>query len=196
MRAMVEAWQRDFSACQRTAAQVRDIADRISGGYLRAMSDTLSGAARVFGQNELAGLDALQASVRWLDMHRIYLTMSWNEAWLAEAFARNGQFHEAEAAASRALVRSTAWDALGEVAARRVRALVYLERDRDPFRAELQFAQDAAERKRSKRESALTGLARAALRAWQGGPKQPLEDARRTLITLGVRVDPASDWFG
>ncbi|MET0287840.1 MAG: AAA family ATPase [Polyangiales bacterium] len=198
MRAMVEGWQRDFSACQRTAAQVRDIADRVSGGYLRAMSDTLAGAARVFGQNEPAGLDALQASVRWLDMHRIHLTMSWNEAWLAEALARNGQFHEAEAAASRALVRSTSWDALGEVQARRVRALVYLERDRDPFRAEreLQFAHDAAERKRGRRDLALTTLARASLRARQGGPKQPVQDAQRALTALGVRVDPSSDWFG
>ncbi len=198
MRAMVEGWQRDFSAVQRTAAQVRDIAERVSGGHLRAMSDTLAGSARVFGRNEPAGLDAMQGAVRWLDMHRIYLTMSWNEAWLAEAFARNGMFHEAEAAASHALVRSTAWDALGEVAARRVRALVYLERDQDPFRAEreLQFAYDAAERKHSKRELALVALARAGLRARQGGPKQPLEDARRSLSELGVRVERDADWFG
>jgi class 3 adenylate cyclase len=198
LRAMVEGWQRDFSACERTAAALRDIADRVSGGYLRAMSDTLSGAARVFGRNEPSGLDALQGAVRWLDMHHIYVSMSWNEAWLAEALAGAGQFHDAEVHASRALVRCTQWDALGEVAARRVRALVYLERDRDPFRAEreLQFAHDAAERKGSKRELAQTALARAALRARQGGATLPLESARAALRALGVRVDPASDWFG
>lgn len=169
LRAMVESWQHDWTACARTARQVHDIAERVNGGYLRAMSQTLSGAARVFGAGEHDGIDALRAAVEWLDAHQILLSMSWNESWLAEALLLLGRYDDAEHHAERALARREKWDALGEATAYRVLAAVYQERDHDLARAclTLEKARLCAQTKGSLRELALVDLQSSQARARQ-----------------------------
>lgn len=171
LRAMVESWQHDWTACARTAREVRNIAERVNGGYLRAMSLTLSGAARVFGAGEHDGIDSLRASVEWLTAHQILLSMSWNEGWLAEALLSLGRYDDAEHHAERALARRDQWDALGEAAAYRVLAAVYQERDHDLARARLTLekARVCAQTKGSSRELALVDLQSGQTRARQQG---------------------------
>jgi tetratricopeptide (TPR) repeat protein len=167
LRAMVESWQHDWSACARTAHQVRGIAERVNGGYLRAMSQTLAGAARVFGVGDHDGIDSLRAAVEWLDAHQILLSMSWNEAWLAEGLLALGRYDEAEHHAQRALARRDQWDALGEAAAHRVLAGVYLVRDGNAGQAQLSLenARICAQNKGSRRELALIDLQSSQTRA-------------------------------
>ncbi|MEY4509659.1 MAG: hypothetical protein RLZZ450_1781, partial [Pseudomonadota bacterium] len=167
LRAMVESWQHDWPACARTASEVHSIAERVNGGYLRAMSQTLSGAARVIGQADHDGIEVLRASVEWLDVHQILLSMSWNEAWLAEGLLALGRHDEAEHHARRALARRDQWDALGEAAAHRVLAGVSLVRDGDTSRAQLALenARMCAHNKGSRRELALIDLQSSQARA-------------------------------
>jgi tetratricopeptide (TPR) repeat protein len=180
---------------------VHSIAERVNGGYLRAMSQTLSGAARVIGQADPDGIEALRASVEWLDVHQILLSMSWNEAWLAESLLVLGRHDEAEHHAERALARAREWDALGEAAALRVLAGVYRERDRDPDRAKnaLEKARECALNKGSRRELLLTELAACAPGASEGPSGVPIatqalrERLHSELAELGVRpIDRAS----
>ena len=192
LRAMVESWQHDWAACARTASEVRSIAERVNGGYLRAMSQTLSGAARVLGAADRAGIDALRASVEWLDVHQILLSMSWNEAWLAESLLALARHDEAEHHAQRALARAPAWDALGEAAAQRVLACVYWERDHDLDKARkaLEKARECARKMGSQRELLLIDLAACALVSPPGSSVAEADKKRlhNELLALGVSV--------
>jgi class 3 adenylate cyclase/tetratricopeptide (TPR) repeat protein len=194
LRAMVESWQHDWLACSRTATEARGLAERVNGGYLRAMTQTLTGASRVLGADDLAGLEPLRSAVAWLDMHQILLSMSWNEAWLAESLLRARRWEEAEQHARRALLRASAWDALGEVAALRVLAVTAVEREQsyEQAHALLDCARDQARARGSRRELLLTELTCATLRVRQGeaGALLELERAHDALRELGVGLPP------
>jgi len=103
-------------------------------------------------------LELLQDAVNWLESSQIGLTLSWNEACLAEALALTGDFDNARIHAWRALQRAEAGDLLGAVAAHRALGLTEggpggtWARARRSFEAGL----GASAQKGSPREEAIT----------------------------------------
>lgn len=159
-RGMVECWRGTWEACVETGHTAYEIAKRIDGHYIYAMSRTLAGYARFMISGDHVGLALLQEAIELLDTHQIRLTMSWNLALFAEALALAGAYREASSLAERALARAAQADRLGEVSALRVQGMIAGHADRDLARAE-QHMSDAlrlAGAKRSPRETALTQL--------------------------------------
>jgi hypothetical protein len=113
----------------------------------------------------------LRSAAAWLESTQIGLTLSWNQACLAEALALHSQPEEARVQAQKALARAEARDLLGEVAAHRALGLLTASGEEGWPSAEACFqrALDAAERKGSERDAAITKLrgAQAAARVGQ-----------------------------
>jgi hypothetical protein len=158
-RGMVECWQGAWDACLETAHAAHNIAERIEGRYILAMSLALDGFARFMAFGDFTALDELRQSVTLLDNHCARLHMSWNYALLAEALAFAGACDEAFSAAKKALSRAAEHDTLGEVAALRVLIhLTALGGDLDGAEKYMGRAIAVAEAKRSKREVLLARL--------------------------------------
>ena len=121
--ALVQLWQGEWAAARVTAAQMQARAEQVHGPYILAMSKTVSGYADLMSADYPAALGLLQEAVSWLEASQIGLTLSWNQACLAEGLALAGRFVDARIHAWRALERAEARDLLGEVAAHRALGL-------------------------------------------------------------------------
>jgi tetratricopeptide (TPR) repeat protein len=162
---MVQLWQGDWDACRRTATLMQGTAEQVHGPYILAMSKTVSGYAKFATGDKEAGLELLRAAVAWLEATQIGLTLSWNQACLAEALALSSRVDEARTHAERALERREARDLLGEVAAHRALGIVFGLAQGGWSAAEACFekAIAAAARKGSERDAAITRLRGAAV---------------------------------
>jgi tetratricopeptide (TPR) repeat protein len=156
--AMVQLWQGAWDACRATASAMQGTAEQVHGPYILAMSKTVSGYAKVMSGADAEGLELLREAAAWLESTKIGLTLSWNQACLAEALALSLRRDEAKVHAERALDRAIAHDRLGEVAAYRALGLAEVGRagSWEAARASFERALLATERKRSRRDAAIT----------------------------------------
>jgi len=162
---MVQLWQGDWAACRRTAAVMQGTAEQVHGPYILAMSKTVSGFAKFASGDKEEGLTLLRSAAAWLESTQIGLTLSWNLSCLAEALALSARPDDARRHARCALDRAEAKDLLGEVAAYRALGLAEASGQGSWSTAEECFrkALDAAERKGSVREAAISRFRGAAV---------------------------------
>jgi class 3 adenylate cyclase/tetratricopeptide (TPR) repeat protein len=156
--AMVQLWQGAWDVCRATASAMQGTAEQVHGPYILAMSKTVSGYARFMSSGDAEGLDLLRGAAAWLESTQIGLTLSWNEACLAEALALSHRQGEAKVHAERALDRASARDRLGEVGAYRALGLAEVGKPGgwEAAGASFERALAAAQRKRSLRDAAIT----------------------------------------
>jgi class 3 adenylate cyclase/tetratricopeptide (TPR) repeat protein len=164
---MVLLWQGRWQDCMEASKRTRATAERVSGPYVFAMSQTLAGYARWMLNREPSAIEELKHAVDWLEARRIGLFLSLNHAYVAEALSMSGDTAGARQYALRAIERSAHSDRLGDVVAYRALARVSLLEDDDSARAEeyLARARTTAEVRGSRREVALVDLSLAELLA-------------------------------
>jgi tetratricopeptide (TPR) repeat protein len=163
--ALVQLWQGRWAAARATAKLMQGTAEQIHGPYILAMSKTVTGYASLLAGDGAEALELLRGSVAWLETTQIGLTLSWNQACLAEGLALRGHDVEARVHAWRALARADARDLLGEAAAHRALGLAEGRPDGSWHTARgcFETAIELAERKRSVRDVAVTRFRGAAL---------------------------------
>jgi class 3 adenylate cyclase/tetratricopeptide (TPR) repeat protein len=192
--AMVQLWQGNWDACRETASAMQGTAEQVHGPYILAMSKTVSGYAKFMAGADTEGLELLRAAAAWLESTQIGLTLSWNQACLAEALALSSRREEARIHAERALHRAKARDMLGEVAAHRALGLAEVGREGgwEAARVAFERALGAADRKRSLRDAAITRY-RAATAALHFGQTEPatewLDEALSAFTAMKM------DWY-
>jgi tetratricopeptide (TPR) repeat protein len=161
--AMVQLWECRFVECLITTERMRNIAERVGGPYVFAMSRSFGGYARWMCKRDPKALDELAGAVDWIEQREMRLFHSLGLALVADAFFSAERHQEAERYATRALERAEQLDRLGEIAAQRVLARC---RARQPGRASeadalLATARQLAQSRGSRRELALIELASA-----------------------------------
>jgi class 3 adenylate cyclase/tetratricopeptide (TPR) repeat protein len=164
---LVQLWQGDWPAARVTAAQMQGRAEQVHGPYILAMSKTVAGFADIMSADPAPALQLLQDAVTWLEASEIGLTLSWNEACLAEGLALASRFDDARIHAWRALRRAEAGDLLGAVAAYRALGLAEGGEGGTWSRARRFFdlALAASAQKGSRRDEAITRFRAAPLAA-------------------------------
>jgi tetratricopeptide (TPR) repeat protein len=148
----------DFKGVGRSASRVRAVAERIDGSYQRQMATALAGLHLVYEQNDRRGIELLRGAALALESRGMGLALSWTFASLAEALLFLHEDVEAATHAESALARARFGDGLGRAAALRALAVA---RYRAGEGADFAAALAAASGKGSRREEALTELARA-----------------------------------
>jgi class 3 adenylate cyclase/tetratricopeptide (TPR) repeat protein len=186
---MVLLWQGRWQDCIEASKRTRATAERVSGPYVFAMSQTLAGYARWMLSREPGAIDELKHAVDWLEGRRIGLFLSLNYAYVAEALSMSGDTAGARHYALRAIERSAHSDRLGEVVAYRALARVSVLEDGDSVRAEEYLARGrtTAEARGSRREVALVDLSLAELLASDGRRETArvlAEDARQAFAAM------------
>jgi tetratricopeptide (TPR) repeat protein len=196
LRGMIEIWRGNYAGCIETARQSRARAERVSGPYVFATSQTLASYARLLEGPDPAALAELGQAVAWVDDRGMRLFFSFSAACLADALVSAGDHVQARRQAERALEQVKEGDRLGEVMAHRVLARAALRSgDGAEARQLLERAEQAAERHGSRREQALNALARAELLRREGdaaGARAAIEDALATFRELGMQVHAES----
>jgi class 3 adenylate cyclase/tetratricopeptide (TPR) repeat protein len=160
-RGVVELFRGSWPACRRSAAELERKSRRIGSTFMLALSQTLGGYARCFDGQRGEGVAMLREGVSMLEHSGIWMMISFAYACLAEALVLGGECEEAENLALRALEHLAHEDHAGEPGARRVLLLVAARRKpaaRDLFDAALASALDAARRRGSARDEAITWL--------------------------------------
>lgn len=186
---MVFLWQGRFQDCIEASKRTRATAERVSGPYVFAMSQTLAGYARWMLSHDPSAIEELKHAVDWLENRRIGLFLSLNYAYVAEALSMTGDSAGARHYALRAIERSAHSDRLGEVVAYRALARVSALEDGDTVRAEEYLARGrtTAEARGSRREVALVDLSLAELLASAGRRDTArclAEDARQSFAAM------------
>lgn len=196
LRGMIEIWRGDYAACIETARQSRARAERVSGPYVFATSQTLGSYARLLEGPDPAALSELGQAVAWVDERGMRLFFSFSAACLGDALVSAGDLVQARRHAERALEQVKEGDRLGEVAAHRVLARAALRSgEAAEARRHLERAEQAAVRHGSRREQALNALARAELLRREGdaaGGRAAIEAALATFRGLGMAVHAES----
>jgi tetratricopeptide (TPR) repeat protein len=192
--AMVQLWQGAFAACIATTDRMRNIAERVGGPYVFAMSRTFGGYARFRCHGDPKGPGELSGAVDWIDEREMRLFHSFGLALVAEALFSDRRYEAAEGYALRALERAEQLDRLGEIQARRVLARCRLRLGRNAEAEELLVdARAIAESRGSRREVALVTLALAACARppadTELGRRLLEESAREELARMGVNVE-------
>jgi tetratricopeptide (TPR) repeat protein len=178
LRGMIEIWRGRYTDCIETARQSRARAERVSGPYVFATSQTLSSYARLSLGSDPAALEELSQSVAWVDDRGMRLFFSFSAACLADALLRAGDLERARRQAERAIEQAKEGDRLGEVMAYRVLGRVALHGgDSAEARVFLDRADQVAERQGSRRERALNDLGRAEIHRREGD-----RDGARALV--------------
>jgi tetratricopeptide (TPR) repeat protein len=190
--AMVQLWQGAFAECIVTTERMRNIAERVGGPYVFAMSRAFGGYARFRCHGDPKGQAELSGAVDWIDEREMRLFHSFSLALMAEASFCDRRYEAAERYALRALERAEQLDRLGEIAARRVLARCRSRLGRDAEAEELLVdARAIAESRGSRREVALVTLALAACAPRPADTELGLllgESAREELARMGVNV--------
>jgi class 3 adenylate cyclase/tetratricopeptide (TPR) repeat protein len=190
LRGMIEIWRGSYADCVETARQSRARAERVSGPYVFATSQTLSSYARLALGPDPAALEELSQAVAWVDDRGMRLFFSFSAACLADALVSAGDLVGARQQAERALEQVKEGDRLGEVMALRAAGRAALHAgDAGEARGFLDRADEAAERHGSRRERALNDLGRAELFRREGdrdGARELVEKALATFRELGM----------
>jgi class 3 adenylate cyclase/tetratricopeptide (TPR) repeat protein len=182
LRGMIEIWRGSYAECIETARQSRARAERVSGPYVFATSQTLASYARLALGPDPAALEELSRAVAWVDDRTMRLFFSFSAACLADALLRAGDLAGARQKAERALEQAREGDRLGEVMAYRVLGLAALKSgDTEEASRSFDRADQVAEKHGSRRERVLNDLARAELLRSESDP-----DGARTLVERSV----------
>jgi class 3 adenylate cyclase/tetratricopeptide (TPR) repeat protein len=185
LRGMIEIWRGSYADCIETARQSRARAERVSGPYVFATSQTLASYARVLLAPDPAALQELSQAVAWVDERGMRLFFSFSAACLADALMSAGDLDGARRQADRAIEQANEGDRLGEVMAYRVLGRVALHSgDAGEARVLLDRADEVAERHDSRRERALNDLARAELCRREGERDRARALVERALSTF------------
>ncbi len=184
LRGMIEIWSGRYAECIETARQSRTRAERVSGPYVFATSQTLGSYARLALGPDPQALDELAKAVAWVDERGMRLFFSFSAACLAEALVNAGDLVRGRRQAERALEQVKEGDRLGEVPAYRALARASLSAGDAAVAHELlERADQAAERHGSRRERALNALVRAEVLRRQGEPERA-----RTHLTEALEI--------
>jgi class 3 adenylate cyclase/tetratricopeptide (TPR) repeat protein len=196
LRGMIEIWRGRYADCIETARQSRTRAERVSGPYVFATSQTLSSYARLALGPDAAALDELTKAVAWVDDRGMRLFFSFSAACLAEALVTAGDLAGGRRQAERALEQVKEGDRLGEVMALRVMArCARLAGDGAEARLFLARADQAAERHDCRREKALNDLERAESHRRDGDRESAhslVESALETFRAFGMTTHAES----
>jgi ATP/maltotriose-dependent transcriptional regulator MalT len=196
LRGMIEIWRGRYVDCLESARQSRTRAERVSGPYVFATSQTFASYARLMLGPDPSALAELREAVAWVDERGMGLLFSFSAACLAEALVSAGELVEARRQAERALEQVKLGDRLGEVMAERVLArAARLSGDIAEARRFLERAEQAAERHGSRREQALNALERAELHRHDGdalGARRLVESALATFHEFGMTTHAES----
>jgi len=204
LRGMIEVWHGRYAACIETARQSRSQAERVSGPYVFATSQTLASYAQSMLGPDPRALEELVSAVGWVDERGMRLFLSFWAACLAEAQANTGDLDGARRHAELAIARAREGDRLGEAMGYRVLARVHSHGDGEGGAVEaercLDRAEDVAQSHGSRRETALTRLERAELRRRNGdaeGARSLAEDALAAFRVLGMEAhaERAEEWL-
>jgi len=153
----VELYRGGWSECIAAARQSRALAERVGAPYIIETNLSFEGYARFQESDGRDGLELLLESTERLERLRAFLSMSVSLACCAEALALRGHVTRAREYARRALERAVAREAQGEAQAHRALALgAAVEGDVAGMRVHYRAAMDAAARKWSPRDAAIT----------------------------------------
>jgi len=186
LRGMIEIWRGRYAACVETARESRSRAERVSGPYVFATSQTLASYANLMMAPDPRALEELGSAVGWVEERGMRLFLSFSAACLGDALASAGDLGGARRYAELALARARQGDRLGEAMGHRVLARVLLHGRGSSAEAErhLDRAEEVALSHGSRRESALTRLDRAELRRREGDPTSAQALAKDALATF------------
>jgi class 3 adenylate cyclase/tetratricopeptide (TPR) repeat protein len=188
LKCIVEICRADFRACLEAAQQSRRIAERISGGYVFAMSSTFEGYAQFMLTHNADALLQMQESVTWLEARGARGFISITYACLAEALALSSELSLAREYALRAIARVEQGDPLGAAAAYRVLARVEAARGaetKQQLEDLVAKAFQSAKSLGSRREWALGRLLMLELQSGLGGPSSVAGLASEVQADLG-----------
>jgi tetratricopeptide (TPR) repeat protein len=161
MRLTVDAFRGSWDACAAGAAELATRAQRIGSTYMLAMSRTLGGYARYAQGEHTEGVAEMRSGIELLERADNGMNLSLLYGCLAGALSVVGSLDEAESLALRALERAALQDRMGEPTARRVLFAVAARRaprGGPEVEAALESALEAARRRGSAREEAVTWL--------------------------------------
>jgi tetratricopeptide (TPR) repeat protein len=196
LRGMIEIWHGRYGDCIESALQSRRRAERVSGPYVFATSQTLGSYARLALAPDAAALDELGQAVTWVDDRNMRLFFSFSAACLADALVSAGDLVQGRQKAERALLQVKEGDRLGEVMAYRVLARAALRSgDAAEAREQIDRADRAAERHGSRREQALNDLGRAEIHRREGDAERAralVQSALETFRALGMTAHAES----
>jgi len=185
-------WQGRYEDCVQIAAHARSIDERTTGSYGFAMASGFEAIARWRVERDPTALASVAKAIDWLETHGVRLYLSVLHSQLAEAAWVAGDHELAARCAEAALARASAGDRLGDASAYRVRARLLAAGGAAEAEvlAEVTRAYEAAERRSSERERALTQLLAAELWAAWNNPSLAREAALQARESL-QRMDMA-----
>jgi hypothetical protein len=177
--AVAYIWQGCWQDAQEVAQDSARIAENTGALYLLAVSRSTLGFARWCANGDLQGIRLLEDAVSWLAARNGEMFSSLHFAWLALAYAVEGQRARARTMAAHVLLRARKGERLGEAIGSRAMALLALNAGHpEQARRWLDRADRAATVRDSQRERALNALA-------QGHVLQHLGEGARAKAAIG-----------
>jgi tetratricopeptide (TPR) repeat protein len=202
LRGMVEIWRGRYRDCVETARQSRARAERVSGPYVFATSQTLGSYARLMLAPDAGALEELSSAVVWVDERKMRLFMSFSAACLADALVNAGDLEGARRFAELSLERARDGDRLGEVMAHRTmaRAVLHGRGSSGEAAAHLDRADEIAAAHGSRRELALNAFERGELCQRAGDPAGARTHAERALesfrqLGMATHAERIESWL-
>ncbi len=156
---MIQVWQGCWQDALETAGRGRATGERCNGHYVLAMCEAVSSYARWRLERSPLALASLESCVKWLESRDIKLYLSFCLGHLAQAQLEAGRMELAARHAQRTIDRADCGDRVGLAMAHRVLAVIAAHNgDERATRQHCERAFRSAERRQSRRETALTNM--------------------------------------
>jgi class 3 adenylate cyclase/tetratricopeptide (TPR) repeat protein len=162
MLGYAQVFQGCWTVARETTGRIRALNERLDSAAIRAMVDAIDGVACFHDGRPDRGIEVLRRAVAEHETSGARMALSFAYAELAIALATQGNGSEASELAHKALARCEVGDCPGEIAALRALALATAP----DWSSALGHADEAIRRsvaKRSRREEAMSRLARASI---------------------------------
>jgi class 3 adenylate cyclase/tetratricopeptide (TPR) repeat protein len=191
-RSAVFLWQGRWQQAREAAMEARRVAERVKSLYLFAMSKALAGYADWMEHDDVAAVQVMQQSTKWLEERQRGQYISLNFGWLAEALVVKGELAAARSQVARAYQRARRRDRLGAAMASRAMARAEAQgEDRGMTALYLARAMGISEARQSRHEIAVTQLCAAEIAVARG---QRGEAARLLDQATGAFESMAMHW--
>ncbi len=152
-------WQGNWQRGQQTASAAREIAERVGGAYVFALSEALGAFCGWMLQPDATLLQELERAIQWFESRGVRLYLSLCSGCLAYVCSLQGEFEKAARYGNRTLERVKNRDGIGEAFARWALAnQCRSQRDPAGAREHLTQALSCALARGSEREAALARL--------------------------------------